>query len=153
MDQLLKLLTLLYDKTMNNTTDLTQKSPVEFHNPTPDIQFAIYGLIVPVITVSGMLANFVSIIIFKRPSMRSVVNTYLAGLSCFDLAVLLFAMVLYPSMSYCLSLHMQAACTVFKYGALIVYPMSLAARFGSVWSCVFITIDRFIAVAFPLQRR
>ncbi len=138
---------------MNISADPTQKSPVEFHNPTPDIQFAIYGLIVPIITVSGMLANFVSIIIFNRPSMRSVVNTYLAGLSCFDFAVLLFSMMLYPPMSYCLSLHMQPACTVFKYGALVLYPMSLIARFGSVWSCVFITIDRFIAVAFPLQRR
>ncbi len=121
-------------------------------DPTVEIQFWIYGILIPAISIPGLFANFVSAILFTRPLMRSSINTYLAGLACFDCCLLLLASLLYPPITFCGYGHDQA-CTFLCYTMRVTYPLSLIAQFGSVWACVAITVDRFIAVGFPFQNR
>lgn len=120
-------------------------------DPTNWIQFWVYGVILPCIAIPGMFANMASFIVFTRPQMRSSINTYLAGLSFFDFFLLFLATLIYPTMTYCVCFG--TACNFFNYAAVIFYPLSLIAQFGSVWTCVAITIDRFIAIQFPLKTR
>lgn len=44
-------------------------------------------------------------------------------------------------------------CHFFWKTALVTYPLSLAAQAASVWTCVAITVDRFLAVRYPLKMR
>uniref|UniRef100_A0A914PIY2 G-protein coupled receptors family 1 profile domain-containing protein n=1 Tax=Panagrolaimus davidi TaxID=227884 RepID=A0A914PIY2_9BILA len=44
-------------------------------------------------------------------------------------------------------------CEFFWKTALVTYPVSLAAQTASVWTCVAITVDRFLAVQYPLKMR
>uniref|UniRef100_A0A0N5D5P7 G_PROTEIN_RECEP_F1_2 domain-containing protein n=1 Tax=Thelazia callipaeda TaxID=103827 RepID=A0A0N5D5P7_THECL len=44
-------------------------------------------------------------------------------------------------------------CEFFWKTTLVSYPISLAAQTSSIWTCVAITVDRFLAVKYPLQTR
>uniref|UniRef100_A0A1I7V5C7 G_PROTEIN_RECEP_F1_2 domain-containing protein n=1 Tax=Loa loa TaxID=7209 RepID=A0A1I7V5C7_LOALO len=46
-----------------------------------------------------------------------------------------------------------AVCEFFWKTTLVSYPISLAAQTSSVWTCVAITVDRYLAVKYPLQTR
>ncbi|ETN69994.1 hypothetical protein NECAME_05052 [Necator americanus] len=47
----------------------------------------------------------------------------------------------------------SSVCHFFWRSTLIAYPLSLIAQAGSVWTCVAIACDRFIAVFFPIKKR
>lgn len=44
-------------------------------------------------------------------------------------------------------------CHFFWRSALATFPISLMAQTASVWTCVAITVDRFLAVKYPLHMR
>uniref|UniRef100_A0A915PHH2 G-protein coupled receptors family 1 profile domain-containing protein n=1 Tax=Setaria digitata TaxID=48799 RepID=A0A915PHH2_9BILA len=46
-----------------------------------------------------------------------------------------------------------AVCEFFWKTTLVSYPISLAAQTSSVWTCVAITVDRYLAIKYPLQTR
>ncbi|VDM49080.1 unnamed protein product [Toxocara canis] len=46
-----------------------------------------------------------------------------------------------------------AVCEFFWKTTLVTYPLSLAAQTSSVWTCVAVTVDRFLAVKYPLHTR
>ena len=106
----------------------------------------------PLIGLPGVVANLASFIVFSQKNMRSSINIYLAGLSLFDCAVLFFACLIYPLKGYCYKGSLLA-CNLFPPVSLVCFPLSLIAYFGSVWSCVAIAIDRFLAVRWPLKVR
>lgn len=129
-----------------------------------ELELIIYGYIMPVVNSIGIVAAIVCIIVFTRKQMRSSLNVYLAGLSIFDLLVLLMGLLIYPPMTHCVASEIKKAareddgppsfiCVFFWRTALATYPLSVTAQAGSVWTCVAITIDRFLAVKYPLQMR
>lgn len=132
---------------------------------TQDMELIIYGYVMPVVNSLGIVAAIVCIIVFTRRQMRSSLNVYLAGLSVFDLLVLLMGLLIYPPMTHCVASEMKKAsrgayneepsfiCVFFWRTALATYPLSVTAQAASVWTCVAITIDRFLAVKYPLQMR
>ncbi len=115
------------------------------------VQFSLYGVALPCICTLGMIANLLSIIIFCQKKMRSSISIYLAGLSVFDFLLLFFATLIYPSISYCYDLRHEIFCRFLTSYILATYPLSLIVQFGSVWICVAITVDRYLAVKFPLR--
>uniref|UniRef100_A0A1I8END0 G_PROTEIN_RECEP_F1_2 domain-containing protein n=2 Tax=Wuchereria bancrofti TaxID=6293 RepID=A0A1I8END0_WUCBA len=117
-------------------------------------QHIIYTTVLPLVCTAGVFAASVCVIIFTRPQMRSSLNIYLAGLSFFDLILLLVSLLIYPPMQICLQNNQQGAvCEFFWKTTLVSYPISLAAQTSSVWTCVAITVDRYLAVKYPLQTR
>ncbi|PIO71988.1 hypothetical protein TELCIR_06100, partial [Teladorsagia circumcincta] len=80
----------------------------------------------------------------------------LCGLSLFDVLVLLSTLLIYPAMNACQNEPNPVdsrVCHFFWRSTLIAYPLSLIAQAGSVWTCVAIAFDRFIAVFFPIKKR
>lgn len=65
-------------------------------------QHIIYTTILPIVCIAGIFAASICVIIFTRPQMRSSLSIYLAGLSFFDLILLLVSLLIYPPMQICL---------------------------------------------------
>ncbi|CCD69774.2 G-protein coupled receptors family 1 profile domain-containing protein [Caenorhabditis elegans] len=66
---------------------------------------------------------------------------------------------IYPSMHQCSTIHEteqrlnSSVCHFFWRVTVSIFPLSLIAQAGSVWTYVAVTVDRFIAVCFPIKRR
>ncbi|MCP3663800.1 MAG: G-protein coupled receptor [Gammaproteobacteria bacterium] len=112
----------------------------------------MYGIIIPLIAIPGVFANLVSAIVFTRKTMRSSINLCLAGLGCFDCWLLMFGALLYPLIAYCVVLDSKASCMILNYSSVVTYPLTLVSHFCSVWTCVALTLDRYLAVKFPLKK-
>jgi hypothetical protein len=117
-------------------------------------QTFIYSILIPAVCIPGVLGACICIIVFTKKQMRSSLNIYLAGLSVFDLVLLTMSLLIYPLMSACLQQGNRGfVCHIFWRSSLFTFPMSLIAQTGSVWTCVAITVDRFLAVKYPLHMR
>uniref|UniRef100_A0A915DN68 G-protein coupled receptors family 1 profile domain-containing protein n=1 Tax=Ditylenchus dipsaci TaxID=166011 RepID=A0A915DN68_9BILA len=114
----------------------------------------VYVVLMPIVCILGSMGAAICILVFTRKQMRSSLSIYLAGLSFFDLVLLLMSLIIYPSMNLCLEEgHQGPVCHFFWRTSLATYPISLMAQTGSVWTCVAITVDRFLAVTYPLHTR
>ncbi|KAH7725468.1 G-protein coupled receptor [Aphelenchoides avenae] len=116
----------------------------------------VYSMVIPAVCSVGCIAAFICVVVFTRPQMRSSLNIYLAGLSFFDLILLAMSLLIYPPMSVCLRTRMDPSgvvCQFFWKTALVTFPISLAAQTASVWTCVAVTVDRYLAVRYPLKMR
>lgn len=49
--------------------------------------------------------------------------------------------------------HNSLVCHFFWRATVSIFPLSLIAQAGSVWMYVAVTVDRFIAVCFPIKKR
>ncbi|KJH44846.1 7 transmembrane receptor [Dictyocaulus viviparus] len=107
------------------------------------------------ICIPGVVAAALSAIVFARIR-HSSLEVLLCGLSLFDVLVLLSTLFIYPAMNACQNEpnpESSQVCHFFWRSTLIAYPLSLIAQAGSVWTCVVIACDRFIAVSFPFKKR
>ncbi|KAJ1372212.1 Serpentine type 7TM GPCR chemoreceptor Srw [Parelaphostrongylus tenuis] len=107
------------------------------------------------ICIPGVAAAALSAVVFARIR-RSSLEVLLCGLSLFDVLVLLSTLLIYPAMNACQNEpkpDKSLVCHFFWRSTLIAYPFSLIAQAGSVWTCVMIACDRFIAVFFPIKKR
>uniref|UniRef100_A0A0K0FE35 FMRFamide receptor (inferred by orthology to a D. melanogaster protein) n=1 Tax=Strongyloides venezuelensis TaxID=75913 RepID=A0A0K0FE35_STRVS len=118
-----------------------------------EIQNIIYLYTLPITGTFGILAAIICVIVFTRPQMKCSLNVYLAGLSFFDLILLSTSIIIYPLLAGCTSQGSIEVCRVFAKLTLIFYPISLMAQVASVYTCVAITVDRFLAVKYPLKMR
>uniref|UniRef100_A0A1I7TR77 G_PROTEIN_RECEP_F1_2 domain-containing protein n=1 Tax=Caenorhabditis tropicalis TaxID=1561998 RepID=A0A1I7TR77_9PELO len=115
----------------------------------------IYLLAIPTICVLGACAAVMCIVVFTRKQMRSSLNVYLAGLSVFDLILLSFSALIFSPLQGCvLQGHGDTAvCHFFWRSTPWTLPISNIAQCGSVWTCVAVTVDRFLAVNYPLHSK
>ncbi|KAL6739703.1 hypothetical protein Aduo_013128 [Ancylostoma duodenale] len=107
------------------------------------------------ICIPGVAAAALSAVVFARMR-HSSLEVLLCGLSLFDVLVLSSTLLIYPAMNACQNEPdptNSRVCHFFWRSTLIAYPLSLIAQAGSVWTCVAITFDRFIAVFFPIKKR
>ncbi|PAV62023.1 hypothetical protein WR25_00590, partial [Diploscapter pachys] len=83
----------------------------------------------------------------------SSLNVYLAGLSIFDFVLLIVCMLLFTSGQACKELHYRRnpICVFYWIAGRYLIGILNIARTGSVYICVAITVDRFLAVKYPLH--
>lgn len=87
--------------------------------------------------------------------MRSSINHLLIGLACSDLLLLVTAMLsfgltaIYPHSGKMMHYYFN----IRPFLTLVVFPLSLIAQMGSVYMTMFVSLERYIAVCFPLKAR
>ncbi|CAB3411746.1 unnamed protein product, partial [Caenorhabditis bovis] len=110
------------------------------------------------VCIPGIVAAVLSAIVFARLRQTSL-EVLLCGLSLFDVILLTSSIMIYPSMNECSRIHepverhQSLVCHFFWRSTVSIFPLSLIAQAGSVWTYVAVTVDRFIAVSFPLKKR
>lgn len=111
-------------------------------------RFWIQRVAVPLLMVIGLFGNLITVIIMTRRRMRSTTNMYLAALAFVDMLYLVLTFLLglshYPNM---------AANKYYAYWKLRPFLMMLtdACSNTSVWLTVTFTIERYIAVKYPMK--
>lgn len=102
---------------------------------------------VPFIIAVGLLGNFFSCVVFLTTPLKTRSSSYyLAALAMADFGFLLVLLVVHCSFNDVLDLfNKDGWCQTF------VYVSSVCANL-SVWFIVAFTVERFIAVQYPLQR-
>lgn len=119
------------------------------------LEYVVYTWLLPTICIPGVAAAALSAIVFAKMRQSSL-EVLLCGLSLFDVLVLSSTLLIYPAMNACQNEPNpvdSGVCHFFWRSTLIAYPLSLIAQAGSVWTCVAIAFDRFLAVFFPIKKR
>ncbi|CAI5455614.1 unnamed protein product [Caenorhabditis angaria] len=139
---------------MNDSDSESQNCTYEA-SPIDPISVYIYLVAIPLVCVIGSAAAVLCIIVFTRKQMRSSLNVYLAGLSVFDFNVLLFSFLIYMPLQGCVlqGNTNTRICQFFWNSTPYTLPISNIAQCGSVWTCVAVTVDRFLAVNYPLHSK
>lgn len=111
-------------------------------------RFWIQRVAVPLLMVIGLFGNLITVIIMTRRGMRSTTNMYLAALAFVDMLYLVLTFILglshYPNM---------AEYKYYAYWKCRPFLMMLtdACSNTSVWLTVTFTIERYIAVKYPMK--
>lgn len=111
-------------------------------------RFWIQRVAVPLLMVIGLFGNSITMIIMTRRGMRSTTNMYLAALAFVDMLYLVLTFLLglshYPNM---------AGSKYYAYWRLRPFLMMFtdACSNTSVWLTVTFTIERYIAVKYPMK--
>lgn len=117
-------------------------------------QFAVDGIATFIVCVLGIIGNTIALIILSRPQMKSSINCCLQHLAVYDTFFLIMKILnkVIPYTSH----HIEAINDFYK----IIYPYNhwfipliVTARTGAVWVTVGVSIERYIAVCYPLKAR
>ncbi|KAK2725582.1 FMRFamide receptor-like isoform X2 [Artemia franciscana] len=113
-------------------------------------RFWIQRVLVPIVVAVGVLGNIVSMVILMSRGMRSSTNLYLTALATSDTLYLICIFILslehYPGtndVSYRAYWHARPYCMW----------LTDASSNTSVWITVSFTIERYIAVCYPMRRQ
>ncbi|XP_055374889.1 thyrotropin-releasing hormone receptor-like [Condylostylus longicornis] len=103
----------------------------------------------PTICILGCLANIFNMIIFTRKHMRSSTNIYLTALAFADFFYLFFS--LSELFNYQRFSHFYVAIYFYSYGTIVW--LKEAFSYISISITVSFTIERYIAVRYPIHRQ
>ncbi|KAH8289787.1 hypothetical protein KR054_010967 [Drosophila jambulina] len=116
---------------------------------TAEVRHVVQRILVPCVFVIGLLGNSVSIYVLTRKRMRCTTNIYLTALAITDIAYLTFQLILslqhYDYMKYHCELYWHL------YGTFVWLCDS--SGYISIYIAVCFTIERFIAIRYPLKRQ
>ncbi len=119
-------------------------------------EFVVHGLLICIIGLLGLLGNLASIVILSRPQMHNSINTILIGLvSCDCLLIatslMMFSLTVFHHTGWALfeAYYNQ----VYPYLVRFVYPIAMVAQTGSAYLTMAVTVERYLAVCWPLKAR
>ncbi|CAB3400454.1 unnamed protein product [Caenorhabditis bovis] len=141
-----------------SSTMLSEPPPCIYPNDTGYVDYVSTYLnlvAIPTVCLLGSVAAVLCIIVFTKKQMRSSLNVYLAGLSVFDLILLSCSVLVFCPLQGCvLQGHRDTTvCHFFWSTTPWAHPINNIAQAGSVWTCVAVTVDRFLAVNYPLHSK
>ena len=103
--------------------------------------------LVPIIAVFGILGNLVSFLVFVATYLKHMSSSvYLAGLAISDSVFLFVVLISWSNNIGNKTYHQHGWCHLFVY-------LAYVSSFLSVWFVVCFTVERHIAVCFPLKRQ
>ncbi|XP_017074826.1 uncharacterized protein LOC108110320 [Drosophila eugracilis] len=114
-----------------------------------EVRHVVQRILVPCVFVIGLLGNSVSIYVLTRKRMRCTTNIYLTALAITDIAYLTCQLILSLQHYDYTKFHVEI------YWQLYGYFVWLCDSFGyiSIYIAVCFTIERFIAIRYPLKRQ
>ncbi|KAJ8921439.1 hypothetical protein NQ315_003057 [Exocentrus adspersus] len=118
-------------------------------------KFIVYGLLLNIIGVLGLLGNIITMIILSRPQMRSSINYLLIGLARIDTVLIITSILLfglpgiYPYSGYLFTYYFL----VFPHLMYFVFPLAMVAQTASVYLTLTVSLERYVAVCHPLRAR
>jgi hypothetical protein len=136
-----------------NSSEAATFQPVPFEQPPRGVQVILYyvlTLALPVCLVGfGMIGNVLSFLIFRQQHyVKHITSLFMRLLSVFDTCVLIF-----HAVSLILFNHFTEYVMDRNYGILckLGYFGTIQSHMSSNWTVTVMTIDRFLAVRYPLQ--
>lgn len=117
--------------------------------------FTAYGVLFTIIGVFGILGNVISTIVLSQPQMKSSINFLLIGIIASDNLLIIFLILMYglPSFDWGTDYRFNYVYHVRPTIAPIAYPAAKIAHTASVYLTLVVTLERFVAVCYPLQAR
>ncbi|XP_014262107.1 FMRFamide receptor-like [Cimex lectularius] len=103
---------------------------------------------VPVIVIIGIIGNVITIIVLTRKRMKSSTNSYLTALASSDLLFLVFNMIL--SLEHYRGMKHLDCITYWQIWRFSIWLADVTGGI-SVWLTVSFTLERYIAVCYPLK--
>ena len=143
----------IYDKfeeimTLQETTDSNSRFQDDINQMwIIKLQHKLKLYVSPILLITGLIGNILSIIILRHSKKRSSINTYLSVLALADISVLIFGLLstwVHEVSGVDVFRSRNALCKVWNW-------IAFSSSIFSVWLIVAITTERFIVVCFPLS--
>ncbi|XP_063702362.1 galanin-like G-protein coupled receptor npr-9 [Culicoides brevitarsis] len=130
-----------------NFTDDTLDTNNTILNYAENIGDILVFYYTPVIVFVGIIGNILSVLVFFRTKLRKLSSSYyLAALGMSDSCFLVLAFISWLNFAEIHIIHHNVTCQLFFY-------LQGVCSFLSVWYVVAFTVERFIAVLYPLKRQ
>lgn len=114
-------------------------------------QFMAFGVVAAAICILGLVGNGVSIRVLMSKRMKTSTSIYLIALAVWDMLIL-FCFLLVFSLPVLFKSSLGNFFTAMSpHVVYLVYPLSLTAHTATVYITVGFTVERFVAVCFPLK--
>ena len=127
----------------------------EYHHNMLEIvhfQYYAWGITGNIISGFGIAGNLMSIVVLANRRMRSSTSVYLIAQSVFDIIVLISLILFMALPSINQATHaLETYSAFYPYLHPFAYPMALTAQTCSIYTTVGFTIERYIAVCYPLK--
>lgn len=110
------------------------------------------AIIMVVLCFIGLLGNLLSVYVFSRKNMRnSSINILLTGLSVTDFFLLLVVVPIFALPPLTIDKSNTDITNFSDYMLTYMYPFALILQTSSIWICMVITFERYMAVCHPLK--
>jgi hypothetical protein len=128
---------ILFNISLSDEENSVNNVFIEFRDQS---RFWIQRVLVPIITMVGVMGNCMTIVIMTRKRMRSSTNSYLAALAIFDMLYLIFTFVL--SLSHYPNSNHTRYYYYWLFWPLAVFICDTSSNI-SIWLTVTFTIERY----------
>ena len=134
-------------------TEGDQENTWDYHTR---FEFVVHGILICVVGLLGLLGNLAAMVTLSRPQMKNSINTLLLGLVSCDCLLIMTSLILFS-----LTVFHHTGWSPFTFYYLhiyplavpFIYPVAIIAQTGSAYLTMAVTIERYLAVCWPLKAR